>query len=90
MPTGKFLPSGLWTTEESWFNSQNALVGFSTVFGLALGFAQLVLGANGLARKYYHFHSVWKRQMHGVLHPLRHTSSGNGIKIGTMTQTLTL
>jgi len=45
MPTGKFLPSGLWTTEESWLNSQNPLVVLSTAFGLALGFAQLVLGA---------------------------------------------
>ena len=80
MPTGKFLPSGLWTTEESWFNSQNALVVFSTSFGLALGFAQLVLGANWLASEYYHFHSIWKRQTRGAVPPLRHTSLGNGIK----------
>ena len=33
MPAGKFMPSGLWTTEESWFNSQSALVVFSTAWG---------------------------------------------------------
>jgi len=73
MPTGKFLPSGLWTTEESWFNSQNALAVFSAAIGLALGFTQLVMEAKW-------FHSVRKQQMRGVITPLRQMSSGNCIK----------
>jgi len=72
---------GSWTTVESWFNSQNALgCLLCSLRAGSGGSLQLVLGANWLARNSYQFHRDWKRQTRGVIPPLRHTSSGNGLK----------